>query len=274
MNNNEEREVIHSMFTQNTFVKVKQSLEIGKILFSFVDTQNKTNIDCYMSAEEFGALLMQDVKNGSIFKKLAAEKAKGEQYPKEVWTSPVGGSNKGGNPVSRYFTIAPGAKAEVVITATQSLATQNETGAFIPIKGSKATIIRVGCKYNDLRLLQYKWSFLEDEYMRSKYNMAAMKSSYRQTDAVPAIEHTISKPQTVISSPQIDNDKISLNFVVKSKGKVVSNGMKQYNIEAANKPGRLFVRPEDAALVPDIEGTILTFLCQKKGDDYLLISSQ
>ena len=34
MNNNEEREVIHSMFTQNTFVKVKQSLEIGKILFS------------------------------------------------------------------------------------------------------------------------------------------------------------------------------------------------------------------------------------------------
>ena len=255
--NTEEKEVIHSMYTKTTFVKIKQSLEIGKILLSFVDMNTKKNIDCYMQAEEFGALLMQDIKNGSLFKKIVAEKAKGEQYPKEIWSSPVGGSKKDGNIVSRHFTISPGSQAEVLFTGIQYPATQNETGAFIPIKGSKPFVIRVACSFNDLRLIQYKWSFLEQDYMAKKYSLSAMKSEYNREGNLERNEQTF------------DNNLFTVN--IKDEGRTVSNGMKVFTIAIGDTIGKLYVRPEDFDKITD-KG-LIKIKAEKKGNDYLLLSS-
>lgn len=182
MANNEtkDRDVISALYGSKAFVKIHQCLEIDKVCFSFVDkAEPKNHVDVYMEADEFGAILMADIRNKTLFNALAQEKAKGAEYPKEVYTSPVGGNATGNNgkPVSRYFTIAPGTKTDVVFTALAFPAEKNETGAFIKLKGSKAiTTLRVPCSYNDLRILQYRWSFLEHEYMTQKYTMANMKS--------------------------------------------------------------------------------------------------
>ncbi len=178
----EDRSVIDAFYSKKAFVKIRQCLEIGKVQFSFVDAASpKTHIDCYMLGEEFGALLMASIKNGSLIKSLIAEKAKGEQYPKAVWQSPVGGNATGNNgkPISRYFVIAPGAASEVLLTAYSYPATRNDTGAFIKVKGSSPlSTIRVPCSFNDLKILAYKWGFLENDYMSKKYCLENMKSDY------------------------------------------------------------------------------------------------
>ena len=193
----EERNVLSAYYGSKAFVKIKQCLEIGKMQCAFVDLENPKNfVDIYMEAEEFGAILMNSVKNGSLIKALVSEKEKGEQYPKAVWTSPVGGNATGNNgkPISRYFEISPAAKGEVLFTAFAFPAEQNSTGAFIKVKGSKAlTTLRVPCTYNDLKILQYKWSFLEADYMGSKYTLANMKSDY--SPAVDEEDKKESKPQ-------------------------------------------------------------------------------
>ncbi len=269
-NQNEEREVIHSMYTKTTFVKIKQVLDIDKVLFSFVDSQNKINIDCYMSAVEFGALLMQDVKNGSLYRNIVNEKAKGEQYPKEVWTSPMGGSNKNGKMVSRHFTIAPGSRQEVVITAKQYPATQSDTGAYIPVKGSQAAVIRVGCTYNDLRMLQYKWSYLEHDYMTIKYNMDAMRSTYVRGQQNSGFNNDI----TITQDPPSEQTYGNSSFTVKleNDGQIVSNGMKMFAISVGDSAGKLYVRPEDFDKIPASRGDI-SINAEKKGDNYLFLAS-
>ena len=91
--------VIAELNTKSTFVKVKgNSFHINKTQFSFVefDAQTKKlqkSIDCYMGLEE-SLIFCQDVLSGKLPKKAAAEKAKGEQYPKPVWSSPLGGVNE------------------------------------------------------------------------------------------------------------------------------------------------------------------------------------
>lgn len=179
---NLEKNVISAYYGEKAFCKVKQNLEIGKVVFSFVDFSNpKDFIDCYMEAEYFGAILMAGIKNGALLKALAAEKAKGEQYPKAVWTSPIGGNAKGNNgkPISRYFEISPGGFSEVLFTARSYPAVESETGAFIKVKDSKPLkTIRVPLTYNDLKILAYKWGFLEADYMTKKYSLANMKSDF------------------------------------------------------------------------------------------------
>lgn len=204
-NNNKapENNVLAAFYGSLAFVKIKQCLEIGKILFSFVELKNpKNNIDCYMEAEEFGAILMASVKNGSLIKNLMAEKAKGEQYPKAVWTSPIGGNATGnsGKPISRYFEISPAAKGEVLFTAHAFPAEKNDKGAFIKQRGAKALLtLRIPCTYNDLRILQYKWSFLEADYMGNKYTVANMKSAYQ-----PNIDDTYTSASPIPEDVQND----------------------------------------------------------------------
>lgn len=182
MANDKENNVLCEMYGKKAFVKVKQCLDIDKMLFSFVSLENSQNyIDCYMKADQFGALLMRDIANGSLYRKLMEEKAKGEKYPKEVWTSPFGGNATAndGSPISRYFTIAPGTKFDVVMTAYSFPATQSETGAFIPVKDKNPLLkLMIGMSWDDLRILQYRWSFLEKEYMTTKYSLKNMRSAY------------------------------------------------------------------------------------------------
>lgn len=177
-----ENNVLSAFYGKKAFLKVKQCLEIGKIQFAFVNMEDsRIHIDCYMDAEEFAVFLMNNVKNGRLFKAIQSEKAKGDEYPKAVWTSTVGGNETGnnGSPISRYFTISPGAKTDILITAMSFPADRSETGAFIKRKGASAlAVLRVPISFNDLLLLEYKWSFLEKDYMTRKYCIENMTNTY------------------------------------------------------------------------------------------------
>lgn len=157
--------VIAELNTKNTFVKVKgNSFHINKTQFSFVefDAQTKKlqkSIDCYMGLEE-SLIFCQDVLSGKIPKKAAAEKAKGEQYPKPVWNSPLGGVNEqkarerklrtDGKAVSRSFNIAPGSRADFVITAMQGAGNSMPNGIIVP-DGKPEVTIRVACTAENLK---------------------------------------------------------------------------------------------------------------------------
>ena len=202
---NEEKNLLAAYYGKKAFVKIKQCLEIGKIQFSFVDLANSKNfIDVYMLAEEFGAILMAGIKNGSLIKAIMTEKGKGEQYPKAIWQSPIGGNATGNNgkPISRYFEISPSSTSEVLFTAHTFPAVKNDKGAFIKEKGSKALLtLRVPCSFNDLKILAYKWSFLEADYMSNKYSVGNMKSDYQ-----PRCEDTYITSQEETEDNSIQND--------------------------------------------------------------------
>ena len=202
---NEEKNLLAAYYGKKAFVKIKQCLEIGKIQFSFVDLANSKNfIDVYMLAEEFGAILMAGIKNGSLIKAIMTEKGKGEQYPKAIWQSPIGGNATGNNgkPISRYFEISPSSTSEVLFTAHTFPAVKNDKGAFIKEKGSKALLtLRVPCSFNDLKILAYKWSFLEADYMSNKYSVENMKSDYQ-----PRCEDTYITSQEETKDNSIQND--------------------------------------------------------------------
>ena len=202
---NEEKNLLAAYYGKKAFVKIKQCLEIGKIQFSFVDLANSKNfIDVYMLAEEFGAILMAGIKNGSLIKAIMTEKGKGEQYPKAIWQSPIGGNATGNNgkPISRYFEISPSSTSEVLFTAHTFPAVKNDKGAFIKEKGSKALLtLRVPCSFNDLKILAYKWSFLEADYMSNKYSVENMKSDYQ-----PRCEDTYITSQEGTKDNSIQND--------------------------------------------------------------------
>ena len=201
----EEKNLLAAYYGKKAFVKIKQCLEIGKIQFSFVDLANSKNfIDVYMLAEEFGAILMAGIKNGSLIKAIMTEKGKGEQYPKAIWQSPIGGNATGNNgkPISRYFEISPSSTSEVLFTAHTFPAVKNDKGAFIKEKGSKALLtLRVPCSFNDLKILAYKWSFLEADYMSNKYSVENMKSDYQ-----PRCEDTYITSQEETEDNSIQND--------------------------------------------------------------------
>lgn len=187
----EEKEVLAALYGAKAFVKIKQWLDVGKMAICFVNLKDTSKyINCYMEAEEFGALFMADIKNGSLFRKIQEEKSKtiasGKQFSNSIWSSPIGGNAtaNNGEPVSRYFTISPGLKTEIVLTAIQMPAKISDTGAFIAIEHAQPLIkLSIGCSYNDLRILQYKWSFLEHDYMQRKYTLSNMRSEYQKTQS-------------------------------------------------------------------------------------------
>lgn len=155
---------IYEIYTRNTFVKIKPAFEIGKILFSFVETNNKKesikNIDCYLSVAD-SALLANKITTGRMRGLIAKEKQKGEQYPKDVWISPLGGINEktakekklrnDGRAISRHFTLAPGASQYAVLTAKQGAGTTNEKGLIVPDNSDEnRVVIRVAVTSHDV----------------------------------------------------------------------------------------------------------------------------
>lgn len=278
MKDNTEKNVIHAVFNRKSFVKIKQCLEIGKVLLSFVDMEKTDkHIDCYMSAEEFGALLMADIKNTSLLRRIADEKKRaqeaGEQYPKNVWTSPIGGTANGptGKPISRSFSIAPGTSAEVMLTATMYPATTSDTGAFIAEKGSSPiATIRVALTYNDLKILQYKWSFLEKDYMTKKYCLEAMQSDWKPQDT-DAQQQSQSNEQQSQPQPEPENDIAMIDCVTQGEavahkgGDIVSIGI----LVGTNK-ANLWVKKEAGFAVES--GKRYKVKVKKNGADYLFVS--
>ncbi len=191
-NSEKENDLLYRIDGAGCFLKIKQALDIDKMLFSFVQYDKRSNnvlhsIDCYLSAAQFGAILMNSIADKSLLNRIYKEKKRAvetkEQYPKAVWNSPLGGKkNKDGAAVSRSFTIAPGASSEVLFTATECPATESASGAFIPNKGSKDSnvVIRIPATYNDLKTLCYVWSFLEADFMPKRYSVKRMQSTYNR----------------------------------------------------------------------------------------------
>lgn len=213
----EEKDVLARFDGRGVILKVKQALEIDKMLFSFVqygaDNKLTNSVDCYLDASEFG-LLMERIRNESLQKSIFAEKQRwqssGDKYPKEIYISPIGGSHTKDGAVSRFFSIAPAAKYDVVFRAMAFPAAVSQTGAFIAQKGAKpiATIL-VSTTFHELAKMAYKWQWLENDYMSHKYCMANMKNAYREThkeqieaETRQSIEeiHSVGVPQA--SAPQ------------------------------------------------------------------------
>lgn len=175
---NKDNDVLVAIYGNNTFLKVYQAIEIGKIKFSFVNKDNPNDsIDCYLDCDIFNCDLIDKITskdcNGlTPLEKLAiaekqfyAEKkanARGQSvYHSPIWVSPSGVNN--GN-IVRKFEIQPADKTDYVFRATE---------------GKKN--ILVGCEARFLTLLAERWKYLKvdyDVYMRQKYNKEAMKNPY------------------------------------------------------------------------------------------------
>lgn len=194
----EEKNVLQRYDGRGVILKVKQTLPIDRMCFSFVqygaDNKATGSVDCFLDAADFG-LLMERIRNNSLQKQIVAEKKRaevaGEKYPKAIFTSPMGGKHTKDGAISRYFTIAPGMKADVVFTGYAFKAAVSKTGAFIPVKGEKPVCsIRVSTDWHGLALMAYKWQWLEKDYMTRKYNMLSMQDDYRKDGADGAGEVT------------------------------------------------------------------------------------
>ncbi len=187
-------------------------------MFSFVDLNKPADhIDIYMDAVEFASEIAHECgleTNERLFRALKAEKAKGEQYPKAVYTSPVGGNATGNNgrPISRYFEISPAIKGDVLFTAKAFPAEKNDKGAFIAKKGEKAILtLRVPCSYKDLKGMSIRWRYLEQDAFSKKYTVANMKSEYERkyqdseetTYSAPAEESPAASEQPAESKPEV-----------------------------------------------------------------------
>lgn len=163
------RDFLYAIYGKNTFLKVKPALGIGKILFAFVDRASKTSIDCYINLLDYEELL-DSIKTRYLQKKIEAEKAKGDKYPKAVWETPLGGSTKKGKTIYRKFSIAPGASQYAVFTAECGPAIDQD-GKCVPVKKNKDNehefkIIRVGImNYEEFRKMMLE----SEKYLRVWY---------------------------------------------------------------------------------------------------------
>ena len=199
--NENEKEVLHAFYAKESFCKVKQNLEIGKMRFAFVNFKKESGksiseIDCFMSAEEF-AFFANYLKSPNFYKAINMELQKGEKYPKDIWVSNIGGKksekityyDKGvkkeyNGPISRSFSIAPSSlqTADVLVTAKTFPAKVTATGAFTAT-GPALLTIRVPTTFHEIQLMLYKWSWLEKDYMTKKYCVSNMKCSYNPQQA-------------------------------------------------------------------------------------------
>lgn len=162
-NKKEEKNIIE-FFNRKTFVKVKPAFQISKILFSFVEMDDSTKrvvtaIDCYMKIED-AALLARKITTARMYRLLEKERAKGQQYPNNVWQSVYGGVSEAeakkrhmrsdGRAVSRYFAIAPGASKYAVMTCTTCAGDTNAQGLIVPdMQDKDKKVIRVALASHD-----------------------------------------------------------------------------------------------------------------------------
>ena len=209
---NEEKNLLAAWYGGKAFLKIKQCLEIGKILFAFVSLEDsKQHIDVYMKAEEFGACLMSDITGlrRAIAKSKADALSQNKKYPEITYTSPMGGNAtaNNGSPVSRYFTISSGSSKEIVFQGIACPATQNNQGAFIPEKGKQPLCrLTVGIDWKDLQILQYKWHFLEQDYMSKKYSFENMKSSFKPQEKENSNKQNVQQPNRSDNSSDVNTN--------------------------------------------------------------------
>lgn len=211
------------MYSSNTFLKVKANLfKSEKVMFSFVDKSNPNNIrsiDCFLTFGE--ALLLAEEAKSSLLKKCANEKAKGNQYPTESYTSPFGGVNEAGckkrnlrtdgKALSRYFKIGAGSKSEIIFTAESRAGHSNDKGLIVPEKGKAELTIRVPMGYKDLLIMGKLIDANIMAYLSAQYTHNAYRSDYNgnKTDSYTtqpqSYEPNPYTPQAIPTMPQTYN---------------------------------------------------------------------
>lgn len=198
-----ERDYLYAIFGYETFVKIKPAFNIGKVLFAFVNKKTKEYIDCYIDLLDYEELLEQ-IRLGEFRRLIAEEKNKGQQYPKAIWDSGLGGTSKGGKTIFRKFSIAPGARQYAVFTAECGPA-NHEDGLYAPIKKnpdnqSEFKAIRVGV----MNYAEFRKMMLEsNKYLNIWYETvrkAQMQEELQTMMRHPAEDET-STPMNTVSSP-------------------------------------------------------------------------
>ena len=201
--NIEEIDTFKEIWGGKSALSIKPAFGIGKVLFHFFNRDSKEKVDCYMNVEDFVGKLLEVIRTGELLRDIKGEKAKGEQYPKEVWKSPYGGDKNATPPISRSFTIAPGAKqsetgkTNIVFTAYAYPGEVTDDGKICPKKGSKPTsIIRVPADFNELRTLRIVAEGACMEYISRKYSINNIKEYHDDVQ-----NQQMSKPQTTKQTP-------------------------------------------------------------------------
>jgi len=181
--------------TKNTFMKVKaNTFGIGKVLFSFVQFDDKTNksissMDYYMDMDD-ALLFANDILSGRIPQLAEIEKAKGDKYPKAIWTSKLGGVNEekakdrglrdDGKAISRLFNLAPGSRQPFVFTAEQRAGKSDDKGLIQPIySGAPEVQIRVACGADDLKRMAIAIQSHINAYRAAQYTNGAFDKRYK-----------------------------------------------------------------------------------------------
>ena len=146
------------------------------------------NIDIYFSVDAARAFC-HDILSGKLCKLAQREKERcaksGEQYPKEVYISPLGGTTEekakernlrtDGKAISRLFKLSPGSKADFVFTAEQRPGhTDKNKGIIIPEGGKPEVLIRVSCTKEQLKelalaLQEHMLAFTTSQYVHNGY---------------------------------------------------------------------------------------------------------
>lgn len=128
-------DLIFSINTKTTFMKAKPCFNIEKVLFSFVSfdeaaeagSKIKDNVDFYMSIDD-ALYLSWLITEGHLTKMIKKEAAKGEKYPKAVYTRQGGiqadkckekGIRTDDAALARVLSITPGSKQPYVFKIEQ-----------------------------------------------------------------------------------------------------------------------------------------------------------
>ena len=148
----EDNDLLLAIYGNDNFLKVYQALEIGKIRFSFVPKEDpKDSIDCFVNADDFASDLIDLINSRDLIRmannSLAKQKQESKAYADAIWESKAGLASNTENAIIRKFSIQPGKTQEFVFRATQ---------------GKKS--IMVGFSFRDLKLLSYRWHYLEKDW--------------------------------------------------------------------------------------------------------------
>jgi len=125
------------------FLKIKQCLEIDKVVFVFVEngTQGKSKVEAYINAEEFD-FLCDMILDGTLKKDILNDNGK---YP-SAWVRQVG---DGG---SKIVAIGKGSSMPIVIKGQQS------------IDGNNKFILLGVDRYERLERMARKWKKISEDY--------------------------------------------------------------------------------------------------------------
>lgn len=182
---------------KDTFVEILNNpFEIGKVLINFAKYNEKAEkgkrmtdaIPFYIDMEE-ALVLCHDIISGKIPQLAKIEKDRGKKFPGDVYKKQGGTSaarlkasgkeRPDGAAESRVLKIAPGAKADFMLTAEKGKGEENETGLIV--QRSTEVTVRVPFSADDLKKMALVLQSHIQAYTIARYvDGSAMTNPYQQ----------------------------------------------------------------------------------------------